>query len=245
MIYPGDLVVSALRLAPDMMEVEEWRGEPTNCSHCARPIAAGSLYQSPKLGEFFSDTRDLACASGVVCWQCTHLRKKTMLNGLSFTLVTKDAIYPIAKHENKAWLFLTPPAGPFLALHSSATMQHLAWRTPVTLDNNLINIRFGPRLYTVRPAVVRKGVEIADRINMNTGKSYVNPLMLDQKAMAFYHGLINPKARELLTDQEVDFLTNIIRPGERWALSFLTHSKRPQPVMPDPITDALREKHLK
>lgn len=239
MIYPGDVVAKALKLTPDP-DLPVWQGSPSTCSHCGRPITEGLHYSKVSLGQFFSDTRDLASASGLACWQCVHLRKKTLLNGLSYTVVTEREVYPIAQNIHKAWLFLTPPDGPFLALHSSSTMQHLAWRTPVTLDNRLISIRFGGNLFTVRTPVIRKALEIAHRIN-DPAKPWVNPLMLDRKATAGFHGLIHPKAAPLLAEDEIEFLMNITA-GERWALSAVMNSKRPEPVIPDPMTETIRQK---
>ncbi|WP_455233416.1 type IV CRISPR-associated protein Csf1 [Geopseudomonas aromaticivorans] len=237
MLHSSELIAQALKLTPDA-GLPTWQDAATHCSHCACPINPGDLFSPVALGAFFSDSRDLAAPNGIVCWRCVHLRKKTLLNGLSFTVITRDAVYPIAQNIHKAWLFLTPPEGPFVALHSSSTMQHLAWRTPVTLDNRRISIRFGPNLFVVRPDRMRKAMGIALQVTERAGGKWLSPLLLDRKAAAGYHGLINPKAEALLEAGERDFLVNLAA-GERWALSATMNAKQPLPERPDPITETL------
>lgn len=239
MRYSSDVIDQTFKLGPDK-GLLAWNGEPANCNHCARPVTEGELYSPSAVGQFFSDTRDLANFSGVICWRCVILRKKPMMNGLSAAVITPDGVYPIFKDVHKAWLFTTPPPAPFVAVHSSATMQHLVWRAPVTLDNRRISLRFGPNLLTIRPHLIAKALVITDRINVDQ-KKWVSPLMLDRKAAARYHGSLSPKTADLLTDEDRDCLLNL-GPGERWALSYLMHSKRPEPEMPEPITDKILAK---
>lgn len=240
MLYPSELVAKALSLSPDG-SLPRWEGEASHCSHCAVGIAEGDAYSPLKAGAFFSDTRDLADASSIVCWRCVHLRSKVLLNGLSYALVTQDAIYPIAKDVHKAWLFLTPPEPPFLALHSSSTMQHLAWRTPVTLSKERIFIRFGGTLHVVRPALLRSAISIASALSARAGVDWLAPMFLDRKAEDDYHGRLNPKALPHLSDAEQEFYRSL-GAGERWALAYLMHSKLPAPEQPEPITQTLADK---
>lgn len=237
MLYPTDLIAEALRLKPDA-GLPSWMGAATTCSHCARPIAEGDLFSPFQANEFFSDTRDLAAYNGTVCWRCVHLRKKPYMDGLLFKLVTRTDVYPIATNAAKSWLFQTPPEGPFLVLHSSTGQtQHLGWRGQVTLDNRLISVRFGPTLYSVRPAVIRDIVKLAKRINEDQ-KQWINPLLFDRAGSDSSHGRINPKARPLLTAEECQFLMSISA-GERWAVAAVVNAKMPEPEQPAPVTQEL------
>lgn len=239
MRYPSDVIEQTFKLSPDD-GLMTWNEDPTTCNHCARPISRGEQYSPSSVGSFFSDTRDLATTSRTICWRCVILRKKTMLNGLSAAVITPDDVFPIFKDAHKAWLFTTPPQGPFVAVHSSATMQHLVWRTPVTLDNRRISLRFGPRVMIIRPHLICEALSIAERINADQ-KKWINPLHLDRKAAAGYHGRLSAKAADLLNDQDRQFLQNLGQ-GECWALAYLMHSKRPVPEMPEPITEQLLAK---
>lgn len=239
MFYPSDVIDKPFGIAPDT-GLPRWEGDRVFCSHCARPIECGDLYSQSDVGSFFSDTRDLACTSEKICWRCVVLRKKTMLNGLGASVITNDGVFSIAKDVHKAWLFTTPPPAPFLVLHTAATMQHLSWRGKVTLDNKLIHVRFGGYLFSVRPEKINKALVIADRINATTAQ-WVNPLFLDRKAQGEHHGILNPRATEFLSEDEVAFFNNI-GAGERWVLSFLMHSKRPKPEAPENITEKIISK---
>jgi CRISPR type IV-associated protein Csf1 len=239
MFYPSDIIDQPFGLSPDPA-LPEWSGPQTNCSHCARPITEGEKFSPSKVGEFFSDTRDLACTSRTICWRCVILRKKTMLNGLGAAVITLDGVYPISKDIHKAWLFTDPPPAPFLVTHSSATMQHLAWRTPVTLDNRRISVRYGPHLYVVRPEAINKALAIADQMNAGSDK-WVSPLYLDRKAADANHGMLIAKHAEKLTAADRETLLTLT-PGEKWALAYLMHSKRPVAAKPEPITQTILQK---
>jgi len=184
---------------------------------------------------FSDNTRSLASSSRCICWRCTVLRQKHLMYGFSAVVITADGVFSISKDVEKAWLFLTPPPAPFMVLHSSSTMQHLSWRTPITLDNRLIRVRFGLRNFTVRPAIIKQALEIADRINEGE-KKYISPVYLDRKAADSTHGSLTKRGREKLTEQERDFFVNISA-GERWALAYLMHSKRPEPRVPEDKTE--------
>lgn len=239
MFYTSDIIDKPFDLKPEE-GLESWKNGGTHCSHCARPISEGDLYQPSNVGAFFSDTRDLACTSEAICWRCVILRKKVMLNGLGAAVITSDGVFSIAKDVHKAWLFTTPPPAPFLVVHAAATMQHLAWRGKVTQDNRLIYVRFGPNLFTVMPEKINKALAIADRISA-INKKWISPLFLDRKAQGSHHGLLNSNAVKLLDDTEIDFFQNI-GAGELWALSYLMHSKRPVPENPENITDKILSK---
>jgi len=239
MRYPSDVVDQVFKLGPDK-GLLTWDKDAVPCSHCARPIERGDLYSPSSVGAFFSDTRNLASSSRSICWRCLILRKKPMLNGLSYALITQDGVFQISKDSNKAWLFTTPPPAPFVVMHSSSTMQHLCWRTPVTLDNRRIQIRFGNNLFVVRPGAVREALAIADRMNEGR-KKWASPIYLDRKAADTGHGTLTNAGRDQLSEEEQQILLNIT-PGERWALAYLMHSKRPQPEQPECITSKILEK---
>ncbi|MHD0644147.1 type IV CRISPR-associated protein Csf1 [Pseudomonas aeruginosa] len=241
MLRPSEIYVKALKLQPDVM-LPKWASEHSaTCSHCAIEIKPGEHYSPVTLGAFFSDSRDLAAPNAIVCWRCVILRTKTMLNNLSYTVTTEEGVFSISKDVEKAWLFMNPPPAPFVAVHSSSTMQHLAWRTPVTIDNRLIFIRYGANLFTVRPEYIRRAVAIAKRVMEQNGGKWVTPLLLDRDLEAPFHGILNPKAAEFLSEEEREFFLNL-GAGDRWALSTVMHSKLPEPGEPVSLTEKINEK---
>ena len=242
-LYASDIVDRPFRLTPDPFS-PVLEGEPCVCSHCSRMIEVGEHYEDSKVGQFFSDTRDLASSSRKICWRCVYLRSRTLMYGMAATVVTMDDVYPIARDVNKAWLFTDPPPAPFLVTHSSSTMQHLAWRTPMTLDNSLIHVRFGPDLFTGRPEYINRALAIADRLNEGE-KQWRTPVYFDRKAQDSTHGLITSFGKERLSDAEAHFFNSSLSAGERWALAYLMHSRRPVPEKPEPTTQAILNKLLK
>lgn len=239
MHYPSDIIDFPFRIPRDE-GLLHWEGSTAHCTHCARPIESGDHYSPSAVGQFFSDTRDLTGHDRVICWRCVILRKKPMLYGLGATVITKDGAFAISKDVHKAWLFCTPPPAPFLVLHSSSTMQHLSWRTPVTLDNRLIKVRFGTSLFTVRPERIKKALAIADAYNQGQ-KKWRTPLIMERKAQQVSHGRLTHAAAKELPPQDAQFLTNLSQ-GEYWALAYLMHSKRPQPAFPENITEKILSK---
>jgi CRISPR type IV-associated protein Csf1 len=239
MKYPSDIIDSPFRIPRDE-GLLHWEGSTAHCTHCARPIESGDHYSPSAVGQFFSDSRDLTGHDRVICWRCVILRKKPMLYGLGATVITHQGAFAISKDVHKAWLFCTPPPAPFLVLHSSSTMQHLSWRTPVTLDNRLIMVRFGTSLFTVRPEYINKALAIADAYNEGQ-KKWRTPLILDRKAQLENHGRLTRAAEQELPPENAAFLANLSQ-GECWALAYLMHSKRPQPASPENITEKILSK---
>lgn len=238
-VWASDLAIKALKAKPE--SAMHWAHDmPTECSHCGRPIVADAPYSPVFVGPFFSDTRDLASFTGVVCGGCMILRTKKAMNALSFAVITENAIYPIAKDIHKAWLFLDPPEPPFLAMHTSATMQHLCWRTPVTLSRDLIYLRRGPEVLVLRPQVIRQAVEIANtilerRLAAGDVKAFASIFAVFDRAMrAANHGLLNPRVLAAASSAERELLYQLT-PGEIWALGFLLVKQPPVPTRPDPI----------
>lgn len=235
-MWPSDLALEALQVSPEGIP---YGGDATACSHCGKPIQHGDLHTPVSVGQFFSDTRDLAAFTGIVCGGCAVLRRKKAMNGLSYAVLTKDGIFPIAKDAHKAWLFLDPPEPPLIAVHTSATMQHLVWRTPVSLSKDLISLRRGGDLFTIRPPMIKAAITAAkalqERRLASEPKAILSPYaVVDRKLRDANHGKLSPKAVEAMTQEERN-LFYALTPGEVWALTHLLTKTPPTPEKPAPI----------
>ncbi|MBB4861733.1 CRISPR type IV-associated protein Csf1 [Pseudomonas nitritireducens] len=241
MLRPSEVYAKALKLKPEPT-LPKWAGEaPETCSHCAIQIQVGDHYSPVVLGAFFSDARDLCAANALVCWRCVILRTKPALNNLAGTVATEHDVFSISKDVEKAWFFTNPPPAPFVAVISSSTMQHLAWRTPVTLDNRAISLRRGPNVFTIHPEFIRRGLEIAKAVLEKNGGKWLAPMLLDRNLEESFHGILNPKALEFLSEEEREFFRNL-GAGDRWALSTVMHSKLPEPSEPVSVTAKILDK---
>ena len=168
------------------------------------------------------------------------------MNKLSFAVLTEDGVFQIAKDVHKAWLFLTPPEPPFIAVLSSATMQHLVWRTPVTLSKELIYLRRGGDLFTIRPGALTLAVDAAKRIKARrseeTGKDApLSPYAVNDRGLGrSAHGRLSPKAIKHMTAEDKTLFFEL-SPGEIWALGFLLVKNPPEPTQPEKLHINLSE----
>lgn len=87
---------------------------------------------------------------------------------------------------------------------------------------------------------MKQALAIADAMNEGQ-KKWVTPLYLDRKAVDPGHGSLTKAGREGLSESDQKFMLDLT-PGERWALAYVMHSKRPQPEMPECITSKILEK---
>ncbi|MFG1187906.1 type IV CRISPR-associated protein Csf1 [Xanthobacter aminoxidans] len=155
MIYPSDIALAGGGLSAV--------GSPWNdasvCACCGKPIAAGDLAVPSPFGPTFTDDLSLAARSGVVCGACAVLLGAGALKLFQKAVVTRDGIFPLAKDAHRAWLFLTPPEPPFVAVVSTTMQQHLIWRTPVTVSKDLLIVRLGQRIMRIRRPVLLAAIE--------------------------------------------------------------------------------------
>ena len=240
MIWPGDLVLSGLGTDAESVTSLRWDGADTVCSHCGKPVRHGDPYSPATCSSMFSDTRDLAAFTGIVCAGCSAARSKLVMNFASYVVFTRSAAYPIAKDAHKAWLLLDPPEPPFLAVHTTATMQHLLWRTPVTLSRDLLYLRMGAALLTIRRQRLIAALSIAADVRARRiaaeGKAGPSMYLHVDRRAAFdpAHGRLSPRATVHMTDAERR-LMNALTPGETWAVGLLATDRELLTEQPEPI----------
>ncbi|ENP0619773.1 hypothetical protein JTL48_27465 [Pseudomonas aeruginosa] len=251
-IWPSDLAMQALGIRPDKFlgaDALTWSTPPAPCGRCGRPIQPGDPYKPAKATDTFSDTRDLAAPGSSLCGGCAILGLKPAMNRLSYSVLTREGVYPIAKDVHKAWLFLSPPDPPFVAVISASTMAHLVWRTPVSLSKERFFLRYGNDLFTIRPEKINSAIACAEALKCrreekqkSTGEKAkratvrLSPyLALDRNLVNHNHGQLSPATIEDMNQAERAIFLGLT-PGEVWALSFLLTSKPPIPEQPQPLS---------
>lgn len=232
-VWASDLAARHLG-GPKTDDLIAHTGPDTHCAFCGKPIRTGDLYEpATALGEYFSDTRDLADNTRMSCPACSAVRTKKAMFALQRALVTDYGIYSIAPAAARSWLFLTPPEPPFVAVLTTATLQHLIWRTPVTLSSDLIVIRHGARLHTIRPRLVAEARDVCLRLRDADPKIKNGPyVLLDRAEEAPTHGLLREQVWQTMS-QEERAIFNRLTPGEVWALA---HVISVSPSQPQPVT---------
>ena len=221
----------------------------TRCACCGAPIAEGDLAVPTSFGNNFTDDLSLATRSGVVCGACAPFLTIGPMRALQKVVVTRDGAYPLAKDVHRAWFFLTPPEPPYVAVVSDSMLQHLVWRTPVTLSNDLQIVRLGQRLLTIRRPVLLAALDWAREAMLATLEPgqpapenfarhpYVS---LDREMTGTAHARIRndvaaaPRAAPWLAKLRE------LTPGETWALATLAKRAGVTPEQPERLPSPFR-----
>lgn len=250
--HPSRLAIKALGLSPEVpyLAVSDIADKDTLCCYCGHPIKKGEPVQFRPLrnNNSFLDGNEMAYRnSRTACQWCHAITRKIVMPKTFATVFTEQGAYPIFKDIHRAWLFTTPPKPPYLVTVANAKSQHLVWRTPVTLDSEMMTVRYGPNLFVIRQLVLSKLVDFcreaaeilnSDPESIKKKRKYSHPFMfLDRKCENLHHGLLLPKADEIAQDNKrmaEIFLPALQRAtiGELWALATLVKKDTPIPEQP-------------
>ena len=252
--YTSELATRALGLTP---VGSRYAGAPCRCAMCARPIETGDTSTALRVSSSFTNYAALT-PSDQVCGYCTATREQPVMRFLQRTLIASDGCYSVAKDDERAWLFLTPPKPPFAVCinQASATATfHLHWRTPVTTDVNLLVVRVGERVLRIRRLRLLDALqtcqEVADILAERASTTKKTPpnirhhpfISLNRDMDHPNHGALLPKALALKPEypELIEGLQNLW-PGELWALATLAKAKTPTPTQPMRITSIDKSK---
>lgn len=179
------------------------------------------------------DDFDLAARSPITCGWCASLLPKTVMHKTQVGVFGAFGALGLGKDVERAWLLLTPPKPPFVAVVADATLQHLVWKTPVTRSSDLLIIRLGHRILTInRPLLL----DLRSVLTAIRREHDIAPfLRLDREVKDLSHGALNPLLAEVVSHETRQQLY-AAGPGELWALATLVKKKPPTPVRPEPIT---------
>lgn len=150
MYYAPELACSALKLAPIGVELDA----PSTCCMCGRHLKEGDLAAPYKPAATFMDARSLVSLSRNACGYClVHTSKNPMMALQKFCL-TKDRAWKLYSGVNRAWMLLNLPDEPFVFAASDTKLQHLIWRTPVSLSKEYFHMRWGSSVFGIKTAKV-------------------------------------------------------------------------------------------
>lgn len=225
---PSKLACDAIGLPPEGVESTEEQ----SCCLCGTVIAIGAKYTifTPPSSNFMDDF-SMASRSGVTCGHCTATLPRNAMFKLQAGVFGPDGGFSLRKDTDRAWLLHHPPQTPFVAVVSDSTLQHLVWRTPVTYSSDLMTVRLGPRLLTIRRQLAMEMAEAVIEARANGQRAFRS---LDREVKNLRHGTQPPGDQNELPP-ETQALLNRAAPGELWALATLAKANPPEPVEPDPI----------
>ncbi|MBL8511959.1 MAG: hypothetical protein JNM52_09970 [Betaproteobacteria bacterium] len=204
----------------------------------------------------FTDFAALVAGQKLCCGWCEATRDQSVMRELQRSVITSHGVYSIATDDARAWFLLTPPPPPFVAVlqtRSPTATFHLHWKTPVTLDQDLLQVRVDDRLLVIRRQVLMKALNdcqtVADEMQARRQvakrrEALHHPyLSLDRNLTGTSHGVLHPEAVALADakDCSVGVIAALNRlstllPGELWALATLAKANPPIPTRPPLIT---------
>lgn len=223
----------------------------SQCTFCGCDINPGDIaLANPLKGKTsFMDDPSLATRSNYACGWCASLMPRQSMAALRSAVVTAEGAYPLNTDAARTWYFLDPPPPPHVAGITSLDPpinQHLFWRTPPTLDNDLLIVRFGNELFSIRRQRLLDAVKACRRASqllteVNGKKTIPHPYQsLDRKMTSLSHGRFRDDALKLERENtEMAELLTFLRgcnSGEIWALSILAKTTPDEPLKPKKIT---------
>ena len=189
-----------------------------NCAFCGRVIPKGEGALKAAYSSGFNDFNALAAISSkYACWACDAMGHKLFMQKYSKALITSTGVYGLAKSDDLALLLVNPPEAPFVAYISDAQQQHLAWRTPITVNRDRLIVRVGDTLHTMRRPAMLEGAEAMRRLVGAVNTHAKESSSSKSKLYEMKHIYLNYKTREdstnvTVSDKVLDYLSS--HPGD-------------------------------
>lgn len=162
-LYASELAAKALNLEPAGSPHES---EPCACGMCQRHIRIGDISQSMNLPKTFMDYHQTA-RTEFLCGYCqATTSSQSVMRHFQRSVITEHGIYDIGKDESRSWFWATPPEPPYAVVinHNTLGAFHYFWRTPVTLDNRLVQLNVDGAIFEVRRERVVRAIAYAQQI---------------------------------------------------------------------------------
>jgi CRISPR type IV-associated protein Csf1 len=158
-LSPSRLFCEAYGLQPVGPETATLAGQV--CVTCGVEIALGApvrLAQDRVETPSFNNRRHLADRrSPYICGHCeaswdTAYRRPPFANSMT----TREGVFSMSRRQDIAWFMVHPPAPPFMMQWTVGKNQCMIWRGVVSWDDELLQIRMGDDVGTIRRSVVLK-----------------------------------------------------------------------------------------
>lgn len=238
MLSPSDLTVEAagLSLSGGMAATA-----PGRCAMCGKPHASGDKVQPFVFGTGFTDVPALAdLGSRFTCLSCVAVWNENFMRTYSKSVICREGVFPAARNDHIAYWLLNPPKPPFIFILSDQKQQHLVWRAPVNLSNEVFAVRFGIKVLVIRRAKLQPAVDAARALALaastvpnRRGAALKSPFVsLAREHDNTKHGVLRADVLACVATSpqlqaHVDYLAGCTD-GEIWALTALLYAKEPQ-----------------
>ena len=221
------------------------------CSLTGETVPAGVEGLVPwKAGPRFRDQYDIVDrTSSYVAQHTAAILERPYMQKYSKSVISSDGWFKFATTHDVAWFLLNPPTPPFVMICSLAKMEHLLWRTPLSLSRELFFVRLGQRLLRVRHrsllAVHEAQQQCVEAINAWCKEQQLTPikapfLPIGRELKIATSGMLHPRVYEAAAAgvREAQDYRNRFRrlsSGELWALGRIHAARSLELTAPVPI----------
>lgn len=221
------------------------------CALTGETVPAGVEELVPwKAGSTFRDQYDIVDrTSAYVAQQTAAILERPYMQKYSKSVISPDGWFKFATTHNVAWFLLNPPTPPFVMIFGFAKMEHLLWRTPLSLSREVFFIRLGQRLLRVRHAelmaIHQAHVECVDAVNTWCEAQDLAPinapfLPIGRELNIATSGMLHPRVYDAATAGVVaaqDYAERFrqLSSGELWSLGRIHAARNLELTAPEPI----------
>lgn len=201
----------------------------TVCAMCGTPIWPGDLckHARGRFNESFNNKIDLVLDADHICGHCMALWGPTWMQNYSKSFATSTGVYKFASNLDQAALIYAPPSTPYVVVRNTARQQHQIWRAPINYSTELMLVRFGDEVLSIRRRYLfdRALPALKQLTDMMTAQGMKGlPAIFDRDLARFSVGSVRNdvarRAKEIGQEDAVHCL-NAMSMGEWWALSLV------------------------
>lgn len=153
MISPSAIALHAAGFDP----ISEYALTKTaRCVMCGIEMNCGQQAAAWSPTDSFTNWAHLSAPESThVCPACAGAWRIEFTQGWATGAVyNADGVHKTNSADTLAYMLLNPPATPFVWVKGDQKQQHLVWRTPVTVDPDLLRVRLGEKVATIRRLTV-------------------------------------------------------------------------------------------
>lgn len=221
------------------------------CALSGQHIAAGQanlVRWTP--GDTFRDQYTMARPeSPFISRETNAIRSKPFMQRYSKSVICAEGWFPFARSEHVAWFLANPPEPPFGMVFGLAQMEHMLWRTPLSLSRDLFSVRLGKHLLRINhprlmemEALSEVTLEAVNQFAEASDKKPIKRLFLNLSVHltdgnnAQIHPLVFDAAGEgsNVARTFIDS-ANRMSSGDLWALGRLLRIKKEDRIKPEPL----------
>ena len=201
-------------------------------------------------GVTFRDQYDIVDRqSSYVAQHTAAILERPYMQKYSKSVISPDGWFKFATTHDVAWFLLNPPTPPFVMIFGIAKMEHLLWRTPLSLSRELFFVRLGHRLLRINHArllaIHATQASCVDAVNDWCEAEQRKPinapfLPIGRELNIATSGMVHPAlldAAEAGIQPAADYIAQFreLSSGELWALGRIHAARSLTLTAPEPL----------